>query len=101
MAGSWRDIETQLAIANKRKYWPIVPVVVATIGSTLALFVDAVLCLGILVGGIGVAVYLRSLIGVRCPSCKRMIRMYGSGTQFVKLLSLKQCPYCETKFDGP
>ena len=96
---AWRDIEIQLAANDRRRYWPIIPVVVATVLSIPGLWIHAWVSLGVLVAGIVVAVLLRRTIAVRCPACKRMVRMYGSGTDYVKLLSLKQCPYCNVKYD--
>ncbi|NVB85688.1 MAG: hypothetical protein HOV81_45410 [Kofleriaceae bacterium] len=96
----WREIEKQLAANEKRKSWPMIAVVVATALSIPAFFAGQLLMsLLLVVGGVAIGVLLRRAIAVRCPSCQRRIRMYDAGIDYVKLQSLKQCPYCGVKFD--
>lgn len=95
-----RDIKAQLAANEKLKIWPPIIVVTATALSIPALFTGyLVLSLVLVVAGVALGVLVRRRIGVRCPSCGRLIRMYDSGTDYLKLQSLKQCPHCGVKLD--
>jgi hypothetical protein len=90
-----RDIADQVAANEKRKIWPPIVVVAATALSIPALFTGyLVTALVLVVAGVAIGILVRRRIGVRCPSCNRMIRMYDAGTDYLKLQSLQQCAHC-------
>jgi hypothetical protein len=103
MPSSWRDIEEQLADYNRRRWQPaawalgsiLLMVIVGGISGNVgvALFIAAI--------GIGAAIALSATLGVRCPACRRNMNDLGArGASLLTLLvSLRQCPLCQHKFD--
>lgn len=103
MAGSWRDIEAQLAAYNQRRWLPaawafasIAAMVV--LGSATG---SVGLAMVPLVIGLPIAIALSATLGVRCPWCHRNMNDLGArgASMLTLLVNLKQCPLCQHKFD--
>lgn len=103
MAGSWRDIEAQLAAYRERSWQPAA----YAFGSIFVMLVIGIATDNIglafipLIIGVSIAIYLSTTLGVRCPACRNVMNDIGArgASPLMLLVNLKQCPLCQNKFD--
>ena len=104
MTRSWSEIEREIVRYESHAHRPAI----VAFGSILVMLIVGLTTENILAGllplliGMTVAIVLSS-DGITCPACRATVQhgTHGNPGAIMVLKNLRQCPYCQHRFDEP